>query len=170
MVAEWIIVIIALVISVVFFTITFTFPQLPGDPGGGALFPRTLSVITGAAAIFLVVRLIRRPSSDTTNTPLESLRKFCGLWRKGTVDEPSVAARRMTYVFIFSIAYPWFIVKMGFLLSTGVYVFILMKLFRTKTITSVILSSITAFVLYFFFIKVLEAYVPPGVWLEGILK
>lgn len=169
MIAEWIIVIIALVISVVFFTITFTFPQLPGDPGGGALFPRILCVITGTAAIFLVVQLIRRPSSDTPS-PLESLRKFCGLWRKGTGDEPSVTARRIVYVFISSIVYPWFIVKMGFLLSTGVYVFILMKLFRTKTITSVILSSITAFGLYFFFIKVLEAYVPPGVWLEGILE
>ncbi len=169
MIAEWIIVIIALVISVVFFTITFTFPQLPGDPGGGALFPRTLCVITGIAAIFLVVQLIRRLSSDTPS-PLESLRKLCGLWRKGTRDEASVTARRIVYVFISSIVYPWFIVKMGFLLSTGVYVFILMKLFRTKTITSVILSSITAFGLYFFFIKVLKAYVPPGVWLEGILE
>lgn len=169
MIAEWIITIIALVISIVFFILSFDFPQLPGDPGGGALFPRTLSVITGAAAIFLVVRLIRRPSSDTPG-PLESLGTFYGLWRKGTGDEASVTARRMVYVFIFSIAYPWFIVKMGFLLSTGIYVFILMKLFRTKTLSSLVLSCITAFGLYFFFIKVLEAYVPPGEWLEGILE
>lgn len=75
----------------------------------------------------------------------------------------------MTYIFLASIAYPWFIVRAGFLLATLAYVFVLMKLFRSKTLMSIILSSIIAFTIYFFFIKVLQAYVPPGIWLESIL-
>ena len=169
MIAEWIIAIAALLISIVFFAMTFTFPTLPGDPGGGALFPRVLSIITGVAAVFLVVGLVRRHLADAYS-PVESLKKFWGTWKKGTDDEPSIIARRMTYVFIFSILYPWFMVRAGFLLATGAYVFLLMKLFRTKTVTSAVLSIITALGLHFFFIKVLEAYVPPGVWLEGIFE
>ncbi len=169
MIAELTIAIAALLISIVFFAMTFTFPTLPGDPGGGALFPRILCIITGAAAVFLVVGLVRKHRADP-RSPVESLKKFWGTWKKGTDDEASMITRRMTGVFIFSIVYPWFMVRAGFLLSTGVYVFLLMKLFRTKTVTSVVLSLITALGLYFFFIKVLEAYVPPGVWLEGILE
>lgn len=167
MIAEWLISIIILVISFVFFALTFTFSDIPCDPGGMALFPRAVSVIAGVAALLLMVRLLKSRSSDTRG-PLESIGKFFGSWKKGSNDEASVTGRRMTYIFLASIAYPWFIVKAGFLPATLAYVFVLMKLFRSKTLISIILSSIVASTLYFFFIKVLQAYVPPGIWLENI--
>jgi hypothetical protein len=78
--------------------------------------------------------------------------------------------RRMTYVFLFSIAYPWFIVRIGFGLATMLYVAILMRIFKTGPIVCIVLGSLVAFGLHLFFVQVLQAYMPEGAWLNAVME
>ncbi len=76
----------------------------------------------------------------------------------------------MTYVFAASVIYPWLIVRIGFVLSTILYSFTLMKLFKTKTSISLFISASVAIGLFLFFVKVLEAFVPSGAWMDYAIE
>ncbi|MBW1698425.1 MAG: tripartite tricarboxylate transporter TctB family protein [Deltaproteobacteria bacterium] len=168
MFAEWIISVLALLMGAVFFIQSFTFPRLASDPGGFSLFPRILSVGIMVASGWLIVKLLRdrkcRPYS-----PIEFTRKFLRAWRKGADDEPSDVIRRMSYVFVISIVYPWFIVRIGFVLATLLYTGILVRIFRTNILACFILATLVAFGLYLFYVRALEAYVPEGIWIGYLM-
>lgn len=169
MIAEWIISIVAFIIGVVFFATTFTFPKVYTDPGGFALFPRILSVGIVIASALLIVKLIRT-RTDQPDSPVEFAKRFLKSWHKNAADEVSGSMRRMTYVFLFSIAYPWFIVRIGFGLATMLYVGVLMRLFKTRTLVCLVLAPLVAFGLHLFFVQVLQAYVPEGAWLNAVIE
>jgi len=167
MLAEWIIVVFSLVMCVVFFLMTFALPEIPVDPGGIALFPRIVIGVLGISALALLVTLVKR-GSEYSASLIPSIREFWEAWKRGANDEQSLLKRRMTYTIFLSVIYPWFILKIGFLFSTLLYVFLLTKLYRTKTVASVAFSLIVTGVVYGFFILALDAYVPPGKWLQSI--
>ena len=75
----------------------------------------------------------------------------------------------MTYVFLCSIAYPWLIVRIGFGLATMLYVAVLMRIFKTRILTCIVLGTLVAIGLYLFFVQVLQAYVPEGAWLNAVM-
>ena len=169
MIAEWIISLMTFIIGVVFFATTFTFPKVYTDPGGFSLFPRILSVGIVVASALLIVKLIIN-RKDQPNNPVEFAKTFLRSWDKDTANEISDNMRRMTYVFIISIAYPWFIVRIGFMLATLFYVGILMRLFKTNIIACFVLAGLVAFGLHLFFDQVLQAYVPEGSWLNFVVE
>jgi hypothetical protein len=169
MLAEWVISVMTFIIGVVFFAATFTFPNVYTDPGGFTLFPRILSVGIVIVSAILIVKLIKT-RGNRPNGPVEFTRRFLRSWRRDAVDEASGSMRRMTYVFLFSIAYPWFIVRIGFGLATMLYVSILMRIFKTNTIACIVLGTLVAFGLHLFFVGVLQAYVPEGAWLNAVME
>ena len=169
MIAEWIISLLTFITGVVFFAATFAFPKVYTDPGGFALFPRILSIGIVAASAVLILKLTinRKPQP---NRPIEFTKNFLGAWKKNATDDLSNTMRRMTGVFIFSTAYPWFIVRIGFGLATMLYVGILMRLFKTGIIICLVLAPLVAFGLHLFFVQVLQAYVPEGAWLNTVIE
>jgi hypothetical protein len=169
MIAEWVISLMTLIIGVVFFIKTFSFPDVYTDPGGFSLFPRILSVGIVVASALLIAKLVRNRRHQP-NSPTDFAKTFFKTWRREAVDETQEAIRRMTYVFILSIAYPWFIVRIGFMPATLLYVGILMRLFKTDIITCLVLAGLVAFGLHLFFVQVLQAYVPEGAWLESVME
>ncbi len=166
-IAEWLVSILSLLVSVVFFIITFSFPQTNADPGGLALFPRLFCAFTGGGSLVLLISLLRRPASRTGVA--EALGKFRALWRKDASDGASALARLTTYVFALSIVYPAFIVWIGFPAATVAYIFILMKLLQSKTWISVVFSVILGGGLYFIFGRLLEVSLPVGMLIEPFL-
>ncbi len=169
MVAEWIISVMTFMIGVVFFTTTFAFPKVYTDPGGFTLFPRILSVGIVVVSAIQILKLIRTRRNQP-NSPVDFAQRFLRSWRRDAVDEVSGTMRRMTYVFLFSIAYPWFIVRLGFGLATMLYVAILMRIFKTGTLACIVLGTLVAFGLHLFFVQVLQAYVPEGAWLNAVME
>ena len=168
LIAEWLVILIAQIVSVVFFVKTFSFPKSAADPGGLALFPRVFCIITLIAAISITVQMLKRSSSSTAL--LESIKRLFISFKKGANDESSISNRLTSYIFVFTILYPLLIVRAGFLMSTIAYTFVLMKLFRTNSLVSLLFSSILGIGLYLLFAQILNVFVLPGIWVEKILE
>ena len=165
MLAEWIIVLLSLLVCIVFFALTFAFPIISADPGGMALFPRIVIGVLGISALTLLVGLVKKRSKYSSGF-IPSIKKFWEIWTGESNDEQSLLKRRLTFTILLSVIYPLFIVKIGFLFSTFLFVFLLTKLYKTKNVASVVFSLVVTGVVYGFFILALDAYVPPGKWLE----
>jgi hypothetical protein len=168
MIAEYVVSVIVLLVSVVFFAMTFTFPKISADPGGMSLFPRVMCLIAGIGALRSLVNLARKQLECGFN-PLALARRNLEAARQGAYGRQVAVARRMAWVFAFTIGYPWVMLKAGFLLSTIIYVFALMKLLGAKTLMGVVLSCVMTGMIYLFFVRVVQAYVPPGEWVTSLL-
>jgi hypothetical protein len=168
MLAQWTIVALSLLICVIFFPMTFYFPHIPSDPGGMALFPRVVMAILVCSVGVFIVGLSRGHVKKTPIIQLHSLGWMLKEFHKAADNSELALKKRLVYVIILSVAYPWFISKMGFAISTLIYVIFLMKLYNTRTITCLLYSIIVTGVVYAFFIFALGAYVPPGEWLQII--
>jgi hypothetical protein len=169
MFAEYIVNLIVLLVSVVFFALTFSFPKISADPGGMSLFPRAMCLIAGIGALCSLVSLIRRRAERGFN-PLALARRHLEAARRGTYHVQLSLARRIAWVFVFTIIYPWVMLKAGFLLSTVAYVFALMKLLGVKTLMGAVLSCVITGSIYLFFVLLVQAYVPPGEWVTSLLN
>jgi hypothetical protein len=167
LIAEWIITILTLVISIVFFISTFSFPTMAADPGGPSFFPRVVSVITCIGAMTLLVRLITM--RGFYGKLITSIRSYLAVWEQGERTDSSDLIRLTTYVLILSAVYPFLIVRVGFILATIAYIFIIMSLLKTKIYVSISYSCILAISLYYAFAKILGVVVYRGVWVEKIL-
>ncbi len=159
--AERAVCLITLVVSGIFFALTFGFPHLAADPAGMALFPRIAGATAGLAAGVILVRGLLRSGARSAE-PGQSADAPPSFWLE------QLARSRVTRVIALSIVYPWFIIKGGFLIATTIYVFVLMRLFQTRAIMAVPYALTVAAGLYIVFVYVLEAYVPPGAWLEWL--
>ena len=169
MIAEWIVSVMTLIMSIAFFVTTFSFPCLPADPAGLALFPRILCIIAAVFASILIGQLVARTRAGKGST-LDFLRALGrDAWRREACGEKDAQMRRMTLVIVFSVCYPWLIIRAGFMAATAVYAFILMRLFKTRVLPSILLSIFVAVALYLFFAQLLQAYVPTGTWLEPLM-
>jgi len=155
-------------VSLVFFALTFSFPRISADPGGMSLFPRVMCLIAGIGALWSLVGLIRKRLEHGFN-PLALARRYSEAAWQGAYRGQLAVARRMAWVFAFTIGYPWVMLKAGFLLSTIIYVFALMKLLGARTVMGVVLSCVMTGMIYLFFVLVVQAYVPPGEWVTSLL-
>jgi hypothetical protein len=169
MIAEYIVNVIVLLVSTVFFALTFSFPKVSADPGGMSLFPRIMCVVAGIGALCSLVNLVRRQGEGGFN-PLAWARGQLERATGGGNETRAAVARRMAWVFAFTFLYPWLLLKAGFLLSTAAYVFALMKLLGAKTLIGVVFSCVLTGVIYLFFVLLVQAYVPPGEWVTSLLN
>jgi putative tricarboxylic transport membrane protein len=165
MLSEWIISASALATSIIFFVITFSFPTTSADPGGLALFPRMAALLTGISSALFLVKLATGPRP--LDAILQSLRRLL-LFFKGMGDEAK-NLRRSVFVFAVSIFYPVAILKIGFLLASFAFSFILVRTYRGGMIPAFILSLCLALAMNVFFVSLLGATVPSGDWAGPLL-
>lgn len=132
------------------------------DPGGPALFPRIVIAITLLATAITVVRLVK-----TSNLRLgfETAGKFMGI-APGSSDERFKYMRRVAFVMILSLVYPWAMLKVGFVLGTALFVAILMQMFRQGFLVTGAMSFGVAFAIHYLFAGVLSVRVTPGEWFD----
>jgi hypothetical protein len=164
-IAEWLVGILTLLVSLIFFAQTYTFPKISADPGGLALFPRFFSVLLAGGALCLIVSLLRQ--SQPLAPIKASLDRYLAAWRKENFAE-GATVRLTTLIFVLCTIYPAFIVLVGFLAATILFSFVLMKLFNVKTWLSGLYSVVLGGGLYVAFAVVLEVYLPAGIVIEAI--
>jgi hypothetical protein len=164
MIFEWIIVILSLVISIIFFGFSMSFPELAADPGGPALFPKMMAVLTGISAIFLGVQLLYNDKAMAAVRA--SITNLVHAWTVDRGAENATLQRRTVYTVILAIIYPYTILKIGFTISSIVFVFIIMRIYKSPLLKAAFFSLLAGLVLYYAFAKLLGAYVPTGEWIE----
>jgi len=156
---EWLVAIMALVMSVVFFQVARGFPRLTADPGGAALFPQVVAVFTGTMAMILIARLVLAdPSFRGLRGAIAGLQLPRG--ESGELFLRSVAG------ILLSIAYPYFVIKVGFIIASMVFVLLLMMIYRVSLLVSVPFAVVTGYAIYFVFNQLLGAFVPEGQWIS----
>jgi hypothetical protein len=166
MLAEWVIGLFGLVASLVFFAISFSFPEVSADPGGLALLPRIAAVLTGVFSAGLLASLAMRGGSATA--ALQTVVRFFVNWRESSPEGFEV--RRSTIVLALCALYPLIVLKVGFFLGSLVFSFVLVLFYRGTLVQATILSLVLATVLQMFFATLLGVYVPPGDWTSAVLE
>lgn len=167
-IGEWIISLFAFIVSLVFFVQTFTFPHVNADPGGLALFPRVFSIFTGLSALFLMISLSKHTAENPHRyVSLNNLRTLC---KKFTSGITPLLMRNTFYSIILCLIFPALIVMIGFLSSTIIFVFVLMKILGSKLLNSTLYSVLLGGSLYYIFAVIIGVYLPAGRFWEYILN
>ena len=165
MLSELIIGTSALVASITFFVISFSFPTVTADPGGLALFPRMAAILTGISSTLFLIKLA---AEHRTFAPVvRTLNRFFILLLGAGTEARDL--RRSIFVFALSATYPIAILKVGFLLASFAFSFILVLTYRGKIIAALILSLCLAIGLNVFFVSLLGVTVPSGDWTGPLL-
>lgn len=143
---------VAFVLSVVFFFLSFRFPHLASDPGGLGMFPQAAAVVTAIACVLYLLQTILSGELD--------------LGRRMAAARATIAdiltRRREIASFILLFLMPAGIEYIGF--AGGVFLFSLglMLISGLGPIRALVASVITAVAVYVGYADVLGAVLPPG--------
>jgi putative tricarboxylic transport membrane protein len=137
---------------IVFYLLAGHFPELVADPGGLALFPRIVAVVTGAASLaFLIQLLVRRQLQ--ARKPARSF-GAAGAW---------IRERRQEILsFALVGALPFGINWLGFIPAIAVFTASLLLVFRVTLIPLVLTTVFTAAGVYAAYALALGAVLPVG--------
>jgi putative tricarboxylic transport membrane protein len=126
-----------------------TFPSLDNGYPGPALFPSVLAVLFIICGIGLIIQGIRAG---------EKLLKFDigTLTRKGIINILFVLAVILCYIYLSE--------YIGFLILSGVLLFVTPKWLGVSTLRSLILSVVVTLGIYLLFAKLLLVPLPWGLW------
>lgn len=167
-IAEWAVALLTFSVSLIFFVQTFSFPVINADPGGLALFPRVFSLFTGSGALLLMISLFK--NNGGFSFVLDSLSKLSMVWRKDALDEESILIRNTVYAFLLCLIYPALIITIGFLPSTIIFIFLIMRVLGSKVLNSTLFSVALGGGLYYIFAIVIGVYLPTGKLWEFFLN
>jgi putative tricarboxylic transport membrane protein len=149
MLADRIIFVCAIVLAGVYFWATAQIPSLEiGDPLGPKVFPRLLGVGLLVAAVMLLLEMRRGTPRVESAEEAGDRRHF-----------PMIAAV-VTWTFLYFITFE----RIGFLIGTTIYLFVLMAYFhRGRWRTNVLTSVLFAACAYLLFSRLLDVNLPRGV-------
>jgi putative tricarboxylic transport membrane protein len=150
--ADRVIFVCTLVLAGVYIYATEQLPSLEiGDPLGPKAFPRLLAiglVVTAIVMLFEIFRARKTPAPTTADRkPKEP-------------GAPAIVAAVAGWTLLYFIAYE----RLGFILSTAIYLLVLTSYFnRGKTVANVSTSILFAVGAYVMFTKILGVTLPPGI-------
>jgi len=137
---------VTLGLSITFFFVAGSFPHLAADPGGPALFPRVVAVITAAACIAVLFQ------------EFAHLRLIRGEVR---LRLPRVR-REQLLVFGAVAALPFAIKYIGFVAATFGFALFVLKGLGIRWLNALLASVVTAGMLYVAYAVILGAILPAG--------
>ena len=166
MIAELIIIILSIFLGIVFMIKSFSFPSMLSDPAGLKLFPIVSAIMLISGGIILILNNYRKKLIDVGKIKEELYELYTSILYYHRHEEKKTERmkilRRLFFVIIFSIMYPWLIVRIGFLISTTVYLFLLSMVLRVKKIKGIFLAIFVSIIVYILFFKILDGYIPSG--------
>lgn len=150
--ADRVIFVCTLVLAGVYIYATEQLPSLEiGDPLGPKAFPRLLAiglVITAVVMLFEILRARKAAAPRTAERKPEEQ------------GAPMVVAAVAVWTLLYFLAYE----RLGFIVSTALYLVVLTSYFnRGKTIANVSTSILFAVGAYVMFVKILGVTLPPGI-------
>jgi len=142
-------------LGIFIWAVSFHFPVLPGGHPGPSLFPRIL----GSLFIFfsLIVILQGRRKPQTTPPPAEDEDEGGNVTLIGKDNYFNAVL-----VIILIAAFVALVERLGFIISGGAVLFILMRKLQVKTPTSLIISGVVICIIYSVFSKGLRVPLPHG--------
>lgn len=166
MFSSWLVSLVTLAISILFFVESFSLKTMSGsDPGGPALFPRVLVVITVATSGVLLVQLAR---ATDVNAAARAIRDFVTIRKENGVAQGLSDSQRVAIAMALSVAYPLIMLKIGFILGTILFTSIIAAMLRLKIVSSLLMSVVASVSIYFLFSEVLSVRITPGQWFDVI--
>ncbi|QIE55676.1 hypothetical protein G5B40_09590 [Pikeienuella piscinae] len=159
MFANWLVSLFSIGLSLLFFGASFTLVTLRADPGGPAIVPQILCVLTiVAAGANLVLTIVKQ---DGARVVAATIRSFFADFKLGVRAEKSEGPRVFVAMLLVCL-YPLGITEFGFLLATAALVGLLCWICRLKVLRSVILMILTPTLIYWLFDEIMKARVPEG--------
>jgi hypothetical protein len=152
-VVEIIVALFTLLVSTVFFLMTFSFPSVQADPGGLALFPRVFSVLTAIPAFLIVVNLRR-----------QILKEMFAYFKKGILLPRHFFKAKPFLVFSLTLFFPIILSLTGFLPATFLFVFLIVKILDGNTRGALLLSVLMSGLLFYVFGTLVGLHLPEGVF------
>jgi len=153
MIAEFIVAVVSLAVSLVFFVETFSFPSVSADPGGLALFPRLFSIMTAIPAIILIARFKNQVLSKKNTEQ-----------KKTTVAKGDILKNKTFVVFLLTVLFPVILSFLGFLPACILFVFLLVKILGGSTKGALFFSIVLSGILFYVFGVLAGLRLPRGVF------
>lgn len=170
MIAELIIILLSIFLGIVFMIQSFSFPSILADPGGLKLFPIVSAGLLIISGIILLMINYKKKLVDVREIKEKINEFYTSIFfyhiKKEKNAEKLKILRRLFFIILFSFIYPWFIIRIGFLISTSVYLFSLFMVFGVKKLKGIFLAVLVSSIVYILFFKILAGYIPPGVWFD----
>lgn len=159
MFANWLVSLFCIGLGLLFFWSSFTLVTLRADPGGPAIVPQILCVITiVAAAGSLALTIVRQ---DGARVLASAINAFFVDFKRGIRAEKAEGPRVFVAMCSAGI-YPLAITEFGFLLATAALVGFLCWLCRLKVVHTVILMVSVPSLIYWLFEGLMKARVAEG--------
>ncbi len=149
---EALITVCVLGMCVAFFLLAGHFPELVADPGGLALFPRIVAVVTGAASLAFLIQLLVRRQLRSRNPA--GLLHTTGTWVR--------EHRQEILSFALVGALPFGISWLGFIPAIAVFTASLLLVFRVALIPLALTTVFTTAGIYAAYALALGAVLPVG--------
>jgi len=166
MIVELIIILLSIFLGIVFIIKSFSFPSILSDPAGLKLFPIVSAIMLISGGIILFINNYRKKLIDIGKIKEKIYEFYASILYYHRHEEKKTERmkilRRLFFIILFSIIYPWLIVRIGFLISTTVYLFLLFMVFRVKKIKGIFLAIFVSIFIYILFFKILNGYIPSG--------
>jgi putative tricarboxylic transport membrane protein len=141
--------VLLIALTVLVWTVTATFPRIPGQPYGPDLFPRVISGFLGIAGVLMVLRgLLSRP-----RLPFAELAPWARSPR-------AIGAILLTLGAI--LAYILLAETLGFVITAFCLLLILMLYLRTAPLTSLVTAAGMALAVEYFFSGLMRVPLPRG--------
>lgn len=156
--------VVTLVVCAVLFYETFTFRQMTNlDPAGPKVFPRILIGVITVCSILEIVRFFRE-------VPIRELKGAFGevfQWISPHSDMSRFnPAQRAVVSIALSLIYPLAIVRVGYIISTCIFIVLLALLFRARLWMAILVGVVVSVGTFFLFAEVLNIRVPAGAWFD----
>lgn len=150
--ADRVIFVCTLILAGVYFYATEKLPSLEiGDPLGPKAFPRLLGVLLVITAIILLFEMIRGRKVVTTDVPSRG---------PSTRGSHTVVAAVALWTFVYFLVFEF----LGYVLSTSIYLLVLMVYFHKNKWTSNVLTAVLFSVIsYLMFTKLLGVNLARGI-------
>ena len=159
--ADRVIFVCTLLLAGVYFYATEQLPSLEiGDPLGPKAFPRLLGIGLLITAVVLLLEILRARKSPAPKAADSAMRGAPIIVGADTRGAPVIVGAVALWTLLYFITFE----RLGYILSTSLYLLALTNYFnRGKTIANVLTSVLFPIISYLMFTKLLGVTLPPGI-------
>ncbi len=140
--------------GVFIWAVSFQFPVLPGGHPGPSLFPRILGSLIIFFSLIVILQGRRKPKTPPPPAEDDEGGNVTLIGKENYFNAVLVIILIAAFVVLAE--------RLGFILSGGAVLFILMRKLQVKTLTSLIVSAVVICIIYSIFSKGLRVPLPHG--------
>jgi putative tricarboxylic transport membrane protein len=141
-------------LGIFIWVVSFHFPVLPGGHPGPSLFPRILGSLFIFFSLIVILQARRKPKTPPLSAENDEGGNVTLIGKENYFNAVLVIILIAAFVVLTE--------RLGFILSGGAVLFILMRKLQVKTLTSLTVSAVVVCIIYSIFSKGLRVPLPHG--------